>query len=167
MSRPPRLKTFSYVGHYRYFLTTCTFDRQPLLTDSDVVALVRSQLERSSERNGVAVVAYCAMPDHIHVLAVGLTDTSDMKRFMDRWKQQSGFVFKRGSGRRLWQDGYYDHVLREEDDIGGVIAYIVNNPVRAKLVDSPAEYPFWGSLTHSRNDILDFIAGVPEWKKPQ
>jgi hypothetical protein len=55
-------------------------------------------------------------------------------------------------------------VLREEDDVAGLIAYIVNNPIRAKLVASPTDYPFWGSFTHTRDDILAFIAEVPEWK---
>ena len=75
-------------------------------------------------------------------------------------------MFKQETRDRLWQEGYYDHVLREADDVAEVIAYIVNNPVRAKLVVSPAEYPFWGSFTHTRDEILDVIADVPDWRRP-
>lgn len=86
---------------------------------------------------------------------------------MTRTKQRSGWRFKNETGHRLWQEGYYDRVLREDDDPYGVIAYIVNNPIRAGLVASPADYPFWGSFAHSRDEILDFIASAPEWTPPR
>ncbi len=107
------------------------------------------------------------MPNHFHLLATGLSDTSNVRHFMYDSKQRSGWSFKQQFGCHLWQEGYYDRVLREEDDPAGVIAYIVNNPIRAKLVTSPADYPFWGSFTHTRDDILEFIAGVPDWKPPR
>ena len=57
-------------------------------------------------------------------------------------------------------------MLRDDDDDVGVIAYILNNPIRAGLVTCCADYPFWGSLTHTRDQILEFMAGVPEWQRP-
>jgi putative transposase len=167
MSRPPRLKHFAYVGLYRYFLTLCTFDRRQTFTDARTVEMVRTQLRESSEEDTIAVDAYCAMPDHIHLLATGLSDQSNLKHFIERSKQRTGFAFKQQTGMPLWQEGYYDHVLREEDDPARVIRYIVNNPLRANLVASPADYPFWGSFTQSRDAILDFIAGIPDWEPPR
>jgi REP element-mobilizing transposase RayT len=116
VSRPRRLNGFSYVGVHRYFLTFCTFDRRCVLSDAETAEMVRTQLRRSSEDHGIAVSAYCAMPDHIHLLAAGLTDQSNVKHFIERSKQHTGFAFKHQTGERLWQEGYYDHVLREEDD---------------------------------------------------
>lgn len=47
----------------------------------------------------------------------------------------------------LWQDGYYERVLRRDEDSPAVIDYILNNPVRAGLVDDPLAFPFsWSCL---------------------
>jgi REP-associated tyrosine transposase len=83
---------------------------------------------------------------------------------MDHSEQRSGWLFKQNFGRRLWQEGYYDRVLRDDDDSAAVIRYIVNNPIRGGLVVSPVEYPYWGSFTHGRDEILEFIARAPEWR---
>ena len=48
--------------------------------------------------------------------------------------------------RRLWQQSFYDHALRKAEDVLDVAAYIFENPVRAGIVDDPADYPWSGSL---------------------
>jgi putative transposase len=166
MSRPPRLKDFPYTGPYRYFLTFCTFGRRRVLTDVKTIEMVCTYLRECSKLEDIAVNAYCAMPDHVHLLTTGLTDAANLRHFIDRSKQRSGFTFKQRTGERLWQDGFYDHILREEDDVAGVVAYIVNNPIRAGLVASASDYQFWGSFTHTRDEVLDFIAGIPDWTPP-
>ena len=61
-------------------------------------------------------------------------------------------------GYRLWQKGYYERVLRDEDASAEIIRYILANPVRSGLVAEPAEYPFWGSGVHTRDDLIELIA---------
>jgi putative transposase len=158
------LKNFSYVGRHQYFLTFCTHEAQPLFAESSNVDLVRDQLVRTAAEHGVAVHAYCFMKEHVHALLAGLEDTTDLRAFMNTFKQRSGWAFKRDRRGRLWQGSYYDHVLREEEGTAGVLAYIVNNPVSAGLVVGPLEYPYWGSLTHTREEIVALITGVAEWK---
>ncbi len=63
---------------------------------------------------------------------------------MQRFKQVTGYGFKRRLGQPLWQRSYYDHVLRGEEDTEDVAEYIWNNPVRAGLVTDRDSYPFWG-----------------------
>jgi REP-associated tyrosine transposase len=115
------------------------------------------------------VTTYCVMPDHVHILATGLTDAADLIRFVKISKQKAGFDFRATRRQDLWQDGFYDHVLRDDDGMAAVMRYTVNNPVRAGLVRSPLEYDFWGSQSYGREELLDFIVGaeewIPEWKK--
>lgn len=85
------------------------------------------------------------MPDHLHLLLKG-EEKSDLVRMVKQFKQLTGYYFKRGAGKRLWQKSYYDHVLRKEEDVRGVIRYILENPVRKGLVSQPEEYLFCGSL---------------------
>jgi hypothetical protein len=49
---------------------------------------------------------------------------------------------------RLWQDAYHERVLRNEEQTKTVIAYLLNNPVRAGLVASAKEYPFSWSVDY-------------------
>jgi len=76
------------------------------------------------------------MPDHVHVLVEGLEATSDLAGMLARWKQRTGYEHSRTTGERLWQGGFYDHVLREEEDRLVVVKYILENPVRAGLIES-------------------------------
>ena len=106
------------------------------------------------------------MPDHLHILATGLTDAADMTAFMKQAKQQSGWEYRQATRCYLWQEGFYDHVLRDEDAPPAVIRYIIDNPLRAGLVGSPSEYPFWGSQIYSREEVLEFVQFVEPWIPP-
>ena len=165
-SHPPRLNRFNYIGKHHYFLTFCTHLRMRHFTDAEAVDMFATQLEQSSARYDIAVDAYCVMPDHVHLLVKGLTDAADLQAFVAHLKQHSGFTHQRIKGTRLWQGSYYDHVLRAEEGTAGVIAYIVDNPVRACLVERPEDYAFWGSFTQTREGLLEFMRGAGEWKPP-
>ena len=54
----------------------------------------------------------------------------------------------------LWQDSYYDHVVRPEENLAGIVSYIIENPVRAGLVISPFDYRFVGSGIWSLGELL-------------
>ena len=93
------------------------------------------------------------MPDHAHFLVEGKTATADFRKFVRRAKQRSGQLYARESGERLWQDGYFERVLRKDTDVREVARYIVWNPVRAGLVQRPSEYPHLGSELLSNDDL--------------
>lgn len=97
------------------------------------------------------------MPDHVHLLLEATSANSDLRRMMNSWKQRTGYSHARASCARLWQNGYYDHVLRQDDELLTVIAYLLANPLRASLVQNVADYPFWGSSVWERSDLLAAI----------
>jgi hypothetical protein len=78
------------------------------------------------------------------------------------FKQRTGFEWKQRTGQTLWQEGYYDRVLRDEECSLDVISYIADNPVAAGLAPSMAEYPLFGSTEHS---IEDLAAMLEEWRR--
>jgi len=80
------------------------------------------------------------MPDHVHLLVRGLDAESDFKSCMKLIRQRSSCAFRRMFEERLWQDGYFDHVVRDADDERRVLRYIVENPVRAKLAKRATGY---------------------------
>ena len=103
---------------------------------------------------GFKVWAYCFMPDHLHLLVEGIAENADLKRFISLFKQVSGYkyvqnvtqCFNADEKPKLWQPGFYDHVLRKEEDLVEVARYIFNNPVRKGLVGHYSDYSYSGSL---------------------
>ena len=157
VSYPEHLPTFDYLGIQRYFLTFCTFERRRHFTEVEIVTLVLEQFVRTLASEHFAIPAYCFMPDHVHLLAEGTQDDANLLKFVKSAKQCSGFYFKQRTGRRLWQRYGFERVLRNEEASVDVVRYIVNNPLRARLVERLEDYPFWGSLTHSREEVLEYI----------
>ena len=68
---PGHLKAFDYLGPRCYSLTFCCHSRQPLFVTLERVELVLMQIERSAVEQQVAIIAYCFMPDHLHLLVEG------------------------------------------------------------------------------------------------
>ncbi len=158
LKRPPRLDKFEYRGLYRYFLTICTENRVPAFADLAAARQVITHFLQSATRFGFAVSAYCAMPDHLHALLHGTRADADFKLFVRRWKQQSGFRWKRRTGKTLWQQGYFDRVLREEEPDLLVIAYIARNPIAAGFAAKPDDYPLFGSSRYTVEEIRRALA---------
>ena len=159
--RRPRLAPALYVGFQRVFLTFCTDSRQPFFTRADVVALAKEQILHAATESHEAILAYCFMPDHLHLLIEGEDEASDALKFAHQAKQRSAFVFSRRFNRKLWQPSFNDHVLRDDEATLSVARYIVENPSRARLVQSPQDYPFAGSSKYSIDQILDAACWQP------
>ncbi len=97
------------------------------------------------------------MPDHLHILAIGEELDSDLEAFMATMKQKTGFDFKKLHRVSLWQAGYYDRILRNDEQSIVVARYILENPVRAGLVRDFREYPFSGSNRYTMEALADAI----------
>jgi len=150
-----RLATFDYRGFYRYSLTWCTYERRPAFRSMACAESVLLQISRSAEQHDIAVLAYCFMPDHLHLLVAGQNETSEAVRFISLAKQLTGYRYRQATGDQLWQRSSWDRVLRADDDTTTVIRYLLLNPVRAGLVDQPLDYPGSGSLVFDRDALVD------------
>src|SRR5262245_50263081 len=155
---PGHVKSFDYLGLHRFSLTFCTKDRALFFTEKRRVDLVFEQILRSATENEFGIVAYCFMPDHLHLLVEGLSDMSDGLLFIDRAKQYSGYYFKKACRTKLWQRYGFEHTLRNDEATLSVARYILENPVRAGLVERVQDYPFLGSLMYPLEQILEAVA---------
>ena len=154
---PEPLKTFSYIGFHRYFLTYCTMNRAPLFTSAQPVDLVIAQILRAKRECSFAVPAYCFMPDHVHLLVEAKSPSSDGRDFIKRSRQYSAFYYSKAFGMKPWQRYGYDHVLRDDEKAVVVARYILNNSIRAGLVKRIEDYPYCGSLEWPLEALLDWI----------
>src|SRR5262245_43026784 len=107
MSRPPRIKGFSYLGAYRYFITFCTLERRTEFTDIALGRLVMSQFRLTCREKKFAMLAYCVMPDHAHLLLEGMDNASNLVAVIKSAKQSSGQRFAARTKRPLWQEGFH------------------------------------------------------------
>jgi putative transposase len=153
----PRLRTFDYLGRYRYFLTFSTHHRRELFDDAAVVDLVLPHILHSATCCEFAIPVYCLMPDHVHLLVKGQADNSDLKEFVKLAKQTSGYAYSQVRHNRLWQPSFYDRALRDDESDLFYIAYILRNPVAAGLVRSWRDYPFLGSATGPVEDLVQML----------
>ncbi len=147
--RPPRLPTFDYLGGHRYFVTCCTLGRRPLFEAQPVVDAAALQILQSARAYHFEVLAYVFMPDHVHLLVEGRREDANFRLFMRHWRKRTTMRRQATSGGVIWQDGYFERVLRGADGTQAAIDYILNNPVRAGLAQNPMDYPFaWSVTTH-------------------
>ena len=159
-NQPGHLTSFDYRGLYRYFLTFCTDYRQQFFVDAANVEIVLSQFLRAASENHLSVLAYCFMPDHLHLLVEGQTDDADCWEFIRKAKQYSGFYFSKARGQNLWQRYGFERVLRDDEATLDVARYILNNPLRAGLVRDVRDYPYVGSATYSLEEMLEAAGDV-------
>lgn len=113
-------------------------------------ARFREILTHTMFRNALACPIYCCMPDHLHLLWIGILEGSDQLNAVKYLRKQMNVVLKQFGVR--WQKQPYDHVLREEEReqtaFENVVEYIARNAERAGLVavDHFREYPYTGCL---------------------
>src|SRR5436309_15269059 len=139
---PRRLTGCSYRGARTYFLTFLTRSRRRFFLDEAVVHVCASQVLRAADRTRFVILAWCYMPDHLHLLVQGITTGADMRGFAKLAKQLAGYYVKREHGLAIWSRRYYDRILREHEDPRRYLRYIRDNPVRARFPREASDYPF-------------------------
>ena len=98
-----RLPAARYNGEQRYFVTLCCAARRRVFADAERASGIVGELRQQAAAHGFAVYAYCVMPDHLHLLVIGLSATSDLLAFLKSLKQKTAYEFRQKFGRDLWQ----------------------------------------------------------------
>jgi putative transposase len=156
--------TSTIFGPLRYFLTFVTHRRQHHFTKDGAVTLVWLQLLRAARQEGVEILAFCFMPDHVHLVVVATYDAYDFLAFIRRAKQLSGYYYSRRFNQRLCQPDSYEHVLRDNEATEAVIRYVIENPLKAGLVERLEDYPTFGSMIYPRDASIEFLQFPGQWE---
>lgn len=142
----PRLAREYYQGEAVVFWTLTVFDRAKGWLTPDFHHKFRELMFHAAAREGLVCPIYCLMPDHIHLMWMGLRLDTD---------QRNGMAFLRTYldpelAPARFQPQAQDKVMREEQRKRGAFAkvcfYITANPVRAKLVTAADAWPFTGCI---------------------
>ena len=142
----PRLPREYYQGDAVVHWTQTTFDRLQGWLTPGFHQQFRELILHTAAREGLLCPIYCLMPDHIHLVWMGLRLDSD---------QFNGMAFLRTYLEPLlapaqFQPQAQDRVLREEqrrrNAFAKVCGYIAENPIRAELVQVMSDWPYIGCL---------------------
>ncbi|MHC4198222.1 MAG: REP-associated tyrosine transposase [Planctomycetota bacterium] len=141
-NRSLRLKSFDYSQPYRaYFLTLCTKDKKTYFSNDRICARILSSLKAACGQGGYRLLAYCLMPDHLHILIHGEEKPKDLRTWVRDFKKYTTSTCEDSlTNDKLWQRSYYEHIIRKDEDILKKAEYIVNNPLRKGLVHRRKDY---------------------------
>jgi REP element-mobilizing transposase RayT len=128
-----------------YLVTTVTAYRRPLFSDIDLAREVCRCIHDPNSWGDAALLCWVLMPDHWHGL-VQLGAKDSLATVMNRFKAAVTRRLHFTQTISVWDRGYHDRALRHEDDVKAVARYMVANPLRAGLVDSVLDYPYWNCV---------------------
>lgn len=149
--KPNRLKDFDYSETGAYFITFCTKDRKqvlsritaaadafspPVLQLTEIGQILSATIAAIPEHYpDVLVDRFVIMPNHVHLLlwiedrgrSVSAPTGAQPASVGNVIRHCKAFV-TRQAGTSIWQKGFYDHVIRDEQDYLMRARYIDNNP---------------------------------------
>ncbi len=134
-----RLAAWNYTSPGPYFVTVCTANRRPWFSDEALRGVVIDGLRRAADELSVHVHDMVVASDHLHALVTlpGWANV-DLGKWVGRGKVLIGrrlaIGYPEGGQcpplRRFWQNQFYDHVIRNDEDFRVKAQYIVNHPFK-------------------------------------
>ena len=123
--------------------------------DTDYIAYLNLLFE-SAERYGASVHAFVCMTNHVHILLTPWEEVS-ASRVMQRLgaSYTAGINSIYGRTGSLWEGRFKSSLVDSERYVLACYRYIELNPVRAGMVEYPAEYR-WSSYRHHAETLSEY-----------
>ena len=142
----PRLPGEYYQGDAVVHWTLPISHRQQGWLQERFLATFRELMLHAATREGLFCPTYCLMPDHLHLVWMGLRLDSDQRNAMAFLRTH----LKSKLAPQKFQHQAHDHVLKENERRHNAFArvcnYIHENPLRDELVKHPNEWSFTGAV---------------------
>ncbi|HEV8618980.1 MAG TPA: transposase [Candidatus Udaeobacter sp.] len=138
----PRRLDFIYIDQPLFFVTFCTRSRKRIPS----LSCARDALEKYGrigiEQFNIGLGRYVIMPDHVH-LFVRVGQDFILSSWIGGLKRAISVALK---SPRLWQPGFFDHILRSDESYAEKWNYVRDNPIRAGLVEMVDDWPYQGEI---------------------
>lgn len=162
----------SYQPGGTFFFTIVTYQRQPILTSPHARQLLRKAWLDVQKRFPFNTIAIVLLPDHLHsIWTLPEEDSnyslrwSEIKRlFSISYQSTIGPVQNKSACQRtrreaaIWQRRFWEHTIRDEEDLNRHIDYIHINPVKHGFVQKAMDWE-WSSFRKYVEDGLY----EPDW----
>lgn len=117
---------------------------QTFFSDADY-QLYRDLLAENAARAKVEVWGWVLMPNHVHLILVP-SDPDGLRRCLaPTHRRYAGVIHAREKRTGHFWQGRFGCVAMDEAHLGAALRYVALNPVRARLVERAADWP-WSSL---------------------
>ena len=112
-----------------YFVTWRLSPSQAKLNDEE--RRVTKSAIKHFDGSRYELYAYVVIDDHLHVL-VKPSGTYSVQKIVHSWKSFTAHAFRRGGGRKvpIWQEEYFDRIIRDEREFIDKARYILHNPLQ-------------------------------------
>ncbi|MCW5958813.1 MAG: transposase [Pyrinomonadaceae bacterium] len=128
-----RLKEFDYSLRRVYFVTIVVEGRRNLFYNKQFGKEVVDCLLNLREELKFNLYGYCLMPNHFHAL-IGIGESAkDLGRICGAFKSLTTRIFWKYGEGKLWQRGFFDHIIRNETDFFECLKYTKENPSKKNL----------------------------------
>jgi REP element-mobilizing transposase RayT len=145
-SKLPRLRREFYLGHAIVLWTHTLEDRATGWLCEPFHSRFREILLHACARYHLACPCYVLMPDHWHLVWIGLDETSDQRLAKAFLRKHTASLL----GAARLQDRAHEHVLREDQRERGAFQsaceYVLANPERAGLCTRWSDWPYLGAI---------------------
>jgi REP element-mobilizing transposase RayT len=132
-----------------YFITTCTFQRRPILNDPSTFDILAEEWRDAWNRHRWTVGRFVVMPDHVHFFCRPARNAEkSLSDFVAAWKQWTSkrIAKKTAATPQIWQKMFFDHLLRSGEGYDEKWEYVFRNPVRHGYVAEPEDWPWAGKV---------------------
>ena len=126
-----------------YFFTVVTHARRPVFQDGEFRSCLRQILEKTQSQYLFYEEAMVILPDHLH--CIWRLPQGDFD-YSKRWRIIKGsfthWFRNKGNDGKIWQNRFWEHTIRNDEDFARHFDYIHYNPVKHNLVDRPVNWEF-------------------------
>ena len=142
-SRSNRLPNYDYSEDRPIHVTICTENKERIFESEVHTKIIINELLKTAKDLKFRILCYCLMPDHLHIIISPGESNLSLLKFLNTFKGRTTTIFREKEGLgKIWQRSAFDHVIRTEENLKGVIEYIQNNPVRKGIVENADDYPY-------------------------
>jgi len=142
--RMPNFRRY-YLPNAIVFITGVTGGRFPFFAAEDIVDLLFETMHRVQEIHPFRLLAYVILPDHFHWLMRVDEESGNFSIAMHSIKRNTTLNYKKARGitgsLNLWQERFWDHIVRDVRDFHNHFDYIHWNPVKHGYVQRPEDWP--------------------------
>jgi putative transposase len=130
-----------YSGDNIYFVTVVTNERENLLIEHH--NLFWDSVTKYEVDLRFLLLAYVVLPDHFHMIINprGNNLSSIFQKIKLSFSKKIRFLSQSNSGH-IWQSRFWDHIIRDQNDLNRHIDYIHYNPVKHGFVRSPFDWEY-------------------------
>jgi putative transposase len=128
-----RLPGYDYSSAGAYFITVCAYRRALLFNHAKAAAAVEACWEEIPSHYPVDPDAFVVMPNHVHgiLLFTRAGHARPLQIVVGSFKSATARAInglRNTPGASVWQRGYYERVIRSDNELETFREYIASNP---------------------------------------